>query len=55
VCVSDGEGIFEDGLDGTPDVDDLMAGKEEGVGFGGGGGRGCASGRRCRINRCGRG
>ena len=33
VRVGDGEGVFEDGLDGPPDVDDLVAGFEERVGF----------------------
>lgn len=35
VGVGDGEGILEDLFDGTPDVDDLVAGGEELVGFGG--------------------
>lgn len=30
--VRDGEGVFENWLDGTPDIDDLVAGLEEGVG-----------------------
>jgi len=32
VRVRDGEGVFENWLDGTPDIDDLVAGLEEGVG-----------------------
>jgi hypothetical protein len=32
VCVGYGEGILVDGLDGPPDVDDLVAGLEELVG-----------------------
>lgn len=35
VCVCDGERVFEDCLDGSPDVDDLVAAPEEGCGFGG--------------------